>query len=112
MLILSARLIISDTRSRPHRAGGRAAQPSTVWQRISTGFFGGGFTRRHSAAEPQPKNDRIMAGQNDREMNEGKQERDPVLISQKVTKKTGKLNFAENDEFWDIALRRARRSEG
>ncbi len=53
-----------------------------------------------------------MAGQNDREMNEGKQERYPILISQKVAKKTGKLNFAENDEFWDIALRRARRSEG
>jgi len=47
----------------------------------------GNVTRSHSAAEPQPKNDRIMAGQNDREMNEGKQERDPVLISQKVTKK-------------------------
>ena len=38
-LILFARLIISDTRSRPHRAGGRAAQLSIVWQRISTGFF-------------------------------------------------------------------------
>jgi len=46
-----------------------------------------------------------MAGQNDGKMNEGKRERRSALILKKVTKKTGKLNFAENDEFWNIALR-------
>jgi len=73
---------------------------------------GNGSRGGQSLAEPQPKNDRIMAGQTDRKMNDGKRERDTALILQRVTKKTGKLNFAENYEFWNIALQRSRRTKG